>query len=85
MSAPVESGSPSERAASTKEAARRFTSHSQGAGSVSSKSLMSKMTFRSGVAKPPKFIRWQSPQACTRSPVAGVRARSVAITAADPR
>ena len=41
---------PLSRQASTKLAARRFTSHSQGAGSVSSRSLMSKITRRSGVA-----------------------------------
>src|SRR5262245_29800127 len=52
---------------------------------IISKSLMSKMKFRSGVAKPPKFSRCASPQACTRNPVAGVRARSAAINAADPR
>ena len=46
------------------------------AGSVSSKSLMSKTSLRWGVAKAPKFIRWQSPQACTRRPIAGVRERS---------
>jgi hypothetical protein len=46
---------------------------------------MSKMTLRSGVAKPPKFIRWASPQACTRSPLVGVWARSAAISAAAPR
>jgi hypothetical protein len=38
-------------------AVSRLTSHSQGAGRVSSKSLMSKKMLRSGVAKPPKFIR----------------------------
>ena len=37
-------------------------------GSVSSKSLMSNTMFSSGVAKAPKFIRWQSPQACTEMP-----------------
>ena len=43
------------RQAITKLAARRLTSHSQGAGSVSSRSWMSKMIRRSGVAKPRKF------------------------------
>ncbi len=38
-------------------AASRFTSHSQGAGSVSSKSLMSKTSRRSGVPNPPKLAR----------------------------
>ena len=48
--------------AMTKLVASRLRSHSQGAGYVSSKSLMSKMIRRSGVANAPKFIRWQSPQ-----------------------
>ena len=60
----------------TKLAARRFTSHSQGAIDVSSKSLMSKMSLRSAVAKPPKFNRWQSPQICIFRPVDGVWDRS---------
>ena len=74
-----------DRAARTKDATSRLTSHSQGAGSVSSKSLMSKMTFLSGVAKPPKFIRWQSPHSWTLCPVVGVFARSAAMTPAAPR
>ncbi|MOA37590.1 hypothetical protein D3C78_1591960 [compost metagenome] len=41
--------------------------------------------MRSGVANRPKFIRWQSPQTCTRMPVLGVLARSWAISAAEPR
>ena len=73
------------RAASTKEATSRLTSHSQGAGNVSSRSLMSKISRRSGVAKPPKFIRWASPHAWTWMPVVGVLARSAAMTPADPR
>ena len=56
------------RPARTKLTANLFRSHSHGAGRVSSKSLMSKMMRRSGVPNPPKFIRWQSPQACTRTP-----------------
>ncbi len=48
---------PFDLAASTKLAASRFKSHSHGPCSVSSKSLMSKMIRRSGVANPPKFIR----------------------------
>jgi hypothetical protein len=58
---------------------------SHGAGDVSSKSLISKMMLRSGVAKPPKFIKWQSPHACTLRPVLGVRDKSEAIKPADPR
>ena len=76
---------PSSRDARTTLAARRLTSHSHGAGSVSSKSLMSNSSCRSGLAKPPKFATWQSPHACTRIPVAGVLDKSHAITAAEPR
>ena len=43
--------------ASTKLDASRFTSHSQGAGSVSSRSWMSNCTRRPGVPKPRKFTR----------------------------
>jgi hypothetical protein len=65
--------------------ASRLTSHSQGAGSVSSKSLRPKDRFRSGVANSPKLSRWASPQACTVIPVTGVVARSRAITPGAPR
>jgi len=41
--------------------------------------------LRSGVANSPKLSRWASPQACTGMPVAGVVARSAAITAGAPR
>ena len=57
----------------------------EGAGSVSSKSFRSKTRLRSGVAKIPKFERWQSPQASTSIPLLGDEPRSAAITAADPR
>ena len=43
------------RAAISMLAARRFTSHSKGPGSVSSKSFTSNTRSRSGEAKPPKF------------------------------
>ena len=43
------------------------------------------MTLRSGVTKPPKFSRWQSPQLCTRMPVLAVGARSAAMIPAAPR
>src|SRR5580765_3313484 len=76
---------PSHRAARTKLVASRFTSHSNGPGRVSSKSVMSKTSARSGVAKPPKFIRWQSPQHCTVSPADGVPFRSYACRIAEPR
>src|SRR5918995_970318 len=51
---------PLSRPATTKLAARRFTSHSQGPGRVSSKSLRSKSRARSGEAYAPKFKRWAS-------------------------
>ena len=60
-------------------------SHSNGAGNVSSKSLMSNTGVPSGEAKVPKFARWQSPQACTISPLVGPGARSAAMIAAEPR
>ena len=53
---------PSSRPATSKLAARRFTSHSHGPGRVSSKSLMSNISFRSGDPKTPKFDRCASPQ-----------------------
>jgi hypothetical protein len=76
---------PTVRAATTKLTASRLTSHSQGAGSVSSKSLSPNDRLRSGVANTPKLSRWASPQACTVIPVTGVVARSWAITAGAPR
>jgi hypothetical protein len=44
------------RAATTKLAASRFTSHSHGPGWTSSKSLTLNSRLRSGVAKLPKFV-----------------------------
>ncbi len=73
------------RAAITMLAHSRFTSHSHGAGWVSSKSFTSKARLRSGVANRPKFRRWASPHACTRIPLLAVVARSAAITAGEPR
>ena len=52
-------------------AASRLTSHSQGPGSVSSKSLASKTSVRSGEANSPKLLRWASPLAWTRMSVRG--------------
>ena len=66
-------------------AARRLTSHSHGPGSVSSKSLMSKISRRSGVPNTPKLDRWASPQSWTVTPEVGVAARSVAMSNAAPR
>ena len=65
---------PRERPASTKLVARRFTSHSNGPGLVSSKSLMSKTIARSGAANPPKFARCASPQALDLQSRSGGRA-----------
>ncbi len=76
---------PLPRAATTKLAARRLTSHSNGAGSVSSKSLRSNTSRRSGAAKTPKFDRCASPQPWTRNSVVGVHDRSHAMIAALPR
>ena len=73
------------RPATSKLATRRFTSHSNGPGSVSSKSLRSKTNVRSAVAKPPKFARCASPASCTVSPVLPWVPRSLAISAAAPR
>ena len=63
---------PLARPAMTTLAASRLTSHSQGAGSVSSKSLASKTRRRSGEAKRPKLEMWASPHACTMMSVRGV-------------
>jgi hypothetical protein len=76
---------PRSRPASEKLAASRFRSHSQGPGSVSSKSLRSNTSRRSGEAKAPKFERWASPQSWVSKPVVAVAARSAAISAAAPR
>ena|GEM_PF-3093284 len=66
-------------------AASLLTSHSNGPGRVSSKSLQSKTRRRSGAAKTPKLERWASPQSWARRPVSGAAASSAAITAAPPR
>ena len=76
---------PWSRAAISKLAARRLTSHSHGPGSVSSKSLMSKTSRRSGDWKRPKFMRWASPQSWAVRPESGVPARSDAMSRAPPR
>ena len=73
------------RAAIVKLAARRSTSYSNGPGSVSSKSLRSKRSSRSGDANAPKFERCASPQSCTVSPARGVSLRSAAMILAAPR
>ncbi len=82
---PVPFGNPTARAPITKLAAIRFTSHSHGPGSVSSKSFRSNNIRRSGEPKTPKFDRCASPQICALIPLTGVPARSSAITIADPR
>ena len=73
------------RAATTRLAAKRLTSHSNGPGRVSSKSRRSNDRFRSGVAHRPKFRTCASPHNWTISPLSGCDARSPAITAAAPR
>jgi hypothetical protein len=66
-------------------ATSRLTSHSQGPGSVSSKSLTSKTRFLSGDAYRPKFETCASPHNCAVSPVSGADAKSEAISRAAPR
>lgn len=85
MSAHSRSVKPFARPAMTKLAARRLTSHSQGPGDVSSKSLMSNSRFRSGEASSRKFSRWASPHSWARIPESPVVARSAAMIAAAPR
>ena len=59
---------PRSRPRTSKLAASRFTSHSHGPGSVSSKSLMSNSSCRSGEPNTPKFDRCASPHSCTLIP-----------------
>src|SRR5204863_7397313 len=59
------------RAAIVKLAAIRFTSYSNGPGSVSSKSFKSNSSFRSGEANTPKFDRWASPHSWVGRPAVG--------------
>ena len=73
------------RAAMVKLAAIRFTSYSNGPGSVSSKSLRSNTNARSGEANIPKFDRCASPQSWTVRPAVGVSLRSAAMILAAPR
>ena len=56
------SSKPRSRPATAMLAASRFTSHSNGPGRVSSKSLMLITSRRSGAAKMPKLERCASPQ-----------------------
>ena len=79
------SSKPRARPATAKLAASRFTSHSNGPGSVSSKSLRLNTIRRSGAAKPPKFERCASPHSCACSPERGAPARSAAMMYAAPR
>ena len=73
------------RAAIVKLAASRSTSYSNGPGSVSSKSLRSNRSARSGDANTPKLERCASPQSCTVRPARGVSLRSAAMIRAAPR
>ena len=85
MSRRSAAANPRSRPATSMLAARRFTSHSHGPGSVSSKSLMSNSSLRSGEPNTPKFDRWASPQSCTLMPDRGVDSRSAAMISAAPR
>ena len=78
-------GWPLVRPAITTLAASRFTSHSHGPGCVSSKSLQSKMSLRSGVPNTPKLERWASPHSWAIRPEHGVVERSEAMMSAAPR
>jgi hypothetical protein len=63
----------------------RFTSNSNGPGSVSSKSFRSNSNVRSGDANAPKLDRCASSHSWASSPAAGVSLRSAAmILAAAP-
>jgi hypothetical protein len=73
------------RPAIVKLAASRFTSYSKGPGRVSSKSLRSNRSRRSGEAYAPKLDRCASPHSCTESPAVGVSFRSAAMILAAPR
>ena len=68
-----------------KTLARRFKSHSQGAGRVSSKSLMSKMRLPLGRGECAEIHQVTIAAGLRQTPVFGVHDRSDAITAADPR
>ncbi len=72
------------RAAIVKLAAIRFTSYSNGPGSVSSKSFRSNSSLRSGEANAPKFDRCASPHSWTQ-PGRGRVLRSAAMILAAPR
>ena len=85
MSRLVSSVKPFSREATTTLAARRLRSHSHGPMDVSSKSLRSNTSRRSGLANTPKLARCASPQSWTLEPLTGDPARSAAMTAADPR
>jgi hypothetical protein len=68
-----------------KLAAIRFTSYSNGPGSVSSKSFRSNSSRRSGDANAPKFDRCASPHSWASSPATGVSLRSAVMIAAAYR
>ena len=70
-SAPDPGGKPRSRPATSMLAANRLTSHSNGPGCVSSKSLRSNTSRRSGPAKVPKLLRCASPHSCAVRPVEG--------------
>src|SRR3954451_24014985 len=84
-SSPTSSGCAFSLATTTRLAANRLTSHSNGPGSVSSKSRNANASCRSGVAHNPKFRTCASPHIWTSRPVWEHPARSAAMTAAAPR
>jgi hypothetical protein len=67
------------RPANAKLAATRFTSYSNGSGSVSSKSFTSNSRTRSGEADSPEFDSCASPRNWASGPATGVSARSAAM------
>ena len=71
---------PPTRPASIRLVAIRFTSHSNGATIVSSKSLMSNTSRPSGAANAPRFRTCASPHSWLHIPVFAVSDRSYAIT-----
>ena len=73
------------RAATTTLAASRLTSHSNGPGRVSSKSLMSKMRRRSGAVKAAEVREVRVAAELDREAGVGAAPRSAAMIAAAPR
>ena len=85
MRSRLSADSPTSRPAISALAAIRFTSHSQGPGSVSSKSFGPKTSLRSGAANAAEVRDVSVAARLDHDPESGVAARSAAITAAAPR